>query len=160
MYQIIAQIWRLMFIIYWPCETQVHFHIDAGKNASWQPARACSGNIGFERSCEHRKALYCVAYRTMRRIYKTLKAGVSFVKLITNNNCETLVREQCELPMPLNNWALNVQAYIGEYISTDCELEYCKVNRALIFKECMYYSILNIANRCADESERQGSYLC
>lgn len=49
---------------------------------------------------------YCVAHRTMPRIYKTLKAGVSFVKLITNNNCETLVREHCELTMPAG-WIVN-----------------------------------------------------
>lgn len=70
-------------------------------------ARRCSCISDSSRAAN--TARYCVAYRTMRRIYKTLKAGVSFVKLITNNNCETLVREQCELPMPLNNWLLNVR---------------------------------------------------
>lgn len=63
-----------------------------------QSPRAVAADIEFYVAAN--TASYCVAHRTMPHIYKTLKAGVSFMKLITNNNCETPVREHCELTTP------------------------------------------------------------
>lgn len=64
----------------------------------------------FERSGgSANTARYCIAYKTMRCIYKTIKAGVLLVKLITNNIHVTLGRE-------LNQLRMNIDCRYGIHV--------------------------------------------